>query len=137
MFKIIYSEPNLDLINKFIDEILTESKKETKIRKEPFFDILETDDGYEVQIILAGINKEDIKIEVDKKIMTVSAERKINEKDKYNYKGTYFGLFEKSFTLPDDVDVDKIESELSNGILSIKIPQNIDSINKKRIIKVK
>jgi len=70
--------------------------------------------------------KEDISINVDDNVLTISGERKIEEerKDEEFYRvESVYGKFERSFTLPEDVDADKIEAEVKDGVLTIRIPK--------------
>lgn len=64
--------------------------------------------AYHVDVDLPGIKKEDIKVDLNKGVLTISGERKTKEEVKQEdyYKiETYFGKFSRSFTLPDNVDI--------------------------------
>ncbi len=86
----------------------------------------EGDDAYYIEVDLPGVKKEDININVDNDTLTISGERKVSDehKDDNFYKiESVYGKFERSFSLPEDVDTDKIEAEHKNGVLEIKIPK--------------
>jgi HSP20 family protein len=87
------------------------------------YDIIENDNEYFVEFSLAGIKKEDVKINVENNQLTINAERKEIDDLKYNKKSTFFGKYEKIFTLPENINVDEIKSSLNNGILRITIPK--------------
>ena len=92
--------------------------------------------AYHVDVDLPGVKKEDIKVDLNKGILTISGERKtkeeINQEDYYKIE-TYFGKFSRSFTLPDSADIENIEAKSDNGVLEIFIPKLKDDISKKSI----
>ncbi|MGH2279271.1 Hsp20/alpha crystallin family protein [Aliarcobacter sp. ERUVET-7] len=92
--------------------------------------------AYHVDVDLPGVKKEDIKVDLNKGILTISGERKTKEEVKQEdyYKiETYFGKFSRSFTLPDNVDIENIEAKSYNGVLEIVIPKLKDDVSKKSI----
>lgn len=92
--------------------------------------------AYHVDVDLPGVKKEDIKVDLNKGVLTISGERKTKEEVKQEdyYKiETYFGKFSRSFTLPDNVDIENIEEKSDNGVLEIVIPKLKDDVSKKSI----
>lgn len=92
--------------------------------------------AYHVDVDLPGVKKEDIKVDLNKGVLTISGERKTKEEVKQEdyYKiETYFGKFSRSFTLPDNVDIENIEAKTDNGVLEIVIPKLKDDVSKKSI----
>ncbi|MCT7528428.1 Hsp20/alpha crystallin family protein [Aliarcobacter cryaerophilus] len=92
--------------------------------------------AYHVDVDLPGVKKEDIKVDLNKGILTISGERKTKEevkKEDYYKIETYFGKFSRSFTLPDNVDIENIEAKSDNGVLEIVIPKLKDDVSKKSI----
>ncbi|MEJ9281603.1 MULTISPECIES: Hsp20/alpha crystallin family protein [Ureibacillus] len=90
-------------------------------------DITETKDAYVVQADLPGFNKEDIQIDINNNYLTIRAKRddqteERDEKDRIIRKERHFGEFYRSFYI-NDVDQDKIEAELNNGVLKITLPK--------------
>ena len=82
--------------------------------------------AYHVDVDLPGVKKEDIKVDLKENVITVSGERRhkeeINEKDYYRLE-TRFGKFSRSFTLPDDADIENIDASSDNGVLEVVIPK--------------
>lgn len=106
----------------------------------PAVNTREGDDAYYIEVDLPGVKKEDINIDVHDNILTVSGERKIEKErkdDEFYRVESFYGKFERSFTLPEDVDSDKIEAKDENGVLLITIPkaQQVDKAPKKIEIK--
>ncbi len=96
----------------------------------------EDEKAYYVEIDLPGVKKEDINIEVKDNVITVSGERKFKktEEDKgYKRVESFFGKFERSFTLPADADAEKIEAKVEDGVLLITIPKVEQKENVKKI----
>lgn len=102
----------------------------------PTVNTRESENGYHVDVDLPGVKKEDIKVDLNKGILTISGERKtkeeINQEDYYKIE-TYFGKFSRSFTLPDSADIENIEEKSDNGVLEIFIPKLKDDVSKKSI----
>mgnify|MGYP001258233851 CR=1 FL=1 len=105
-----------------------------------FVPVVNTREGefaYHIDVDLPGVSKEDIKVDFNKGILTISGERKtkeeIKEEDYYKVETT-FGKFSRSFNLPDNVDIENIEASADNGVLEVVVPKlenekNINIIN--------
>jgi HSP20 family protein len=132
-----YYSPEIRLFTSIFDELF-EMPVTNSMVKTPVHDVIENDNEYQIDLLLAGIKKEDISINVEKDILTINAERKENKDTKYNRKETFFGKYKRSFTLPEDVDKENISASLEDGILKITIPkfENKASVDKK-IIEIK
>jgi HSP20 family protein len=82
--------------------------------------------AYHVEVDLPGVKKEDINVDLKDDVLTISGERKtkseISEKDYYK-KECYYGKFHRSFTLPEDTDVENIEANSEDGVLEVVIPK--------------
>jgi len=106
----------------------------------PSVNTREADDAYYIEVDLPGVKKENISIDVKDNILTISGERVIEDKrkdDEFYRVESVYGKFARSFTLPEDVDSDKIEAKAQNGVLVVKIPkvQVVDKAPKKIEIK--
>ncbi|QKF73131.1 heat-shock protein Hsp20 [Aliarcobacter faecis] len=102
----------------------------------PIVNTREDEKGFYVDVDLPGVKKEDIKVDINKGILTISGERKTKEEIKqedYYKVETYFGKFSRSFTLPDNADIENIEAKNDNGVLEIVIPKLKEDISKKSI----
>ena len=90
----------------------------------PKTDIIENSDNYKLFIELPGLNKNDIKINLDNDILTIKTENKITNKDDYHYIERTQGNFERSFSLPKTINKDNIIANYKNGLLEIIIEKN-------------
>jgi HSP20 family protein len=98
------------------------------------FDIIESENEYEINLALAGYNKDDFNLEVEDGKLIISGERVERENAKYNIKNSYYGKFTKSFTLPKEILIDKIDAEYVNGVLNVKVPKDKELISSKTIV---
>jgi HSP20 family protein len=102
----------------------------------PKVDILEAEKSFEIHLAVPGVEKENFKIDLDEKRLTVSGERKFakEKKDNNMYRvETQYGNFSRSFTLPDNVDASKITAAYKNGILEITVPKDEKKLEKTTI----
>jgi HSP20 family protein len=92
----------------------------------PSVDISETDKEYVVKADLAGVKKEDVKVDVQNGVLTLSGERKFEqeEKDQKHHRvERAYGSFTRSFTLPDNVLQDKISADSKDGVINVHLPK--------------
>jgi HSP20 family protein len=105
----------------------------------PSVDIGENDKEFIVKAELPDVKKEDIKVKVENRILSISGERKAEKEEKgvqFHRLERSYGRFERSFTLPDEADPDKITSEYKEGVLTIHLPKNPNVKTKARQITV-
>ncbi len=119
-----------DSINQLFDEnYLTESEKGSGLSLtswSPSTDIYETKDEYVFKIEVPGMNKDDVKVEFTEDTLTIKGERKEDKeikKENYHRIERFFGSFQRSFTLPKNIDEKKIKAELKDGILELRVPK--------------
>ncbi len=133
-------QKTFEYMNRLMQSVEKTAQEAPAVDFVPAVNTRETDDAYYIEVDLPGVKKEDINIDVKDNVLTISGERKIEEERKeddfYRVESVY-GTFERSFTLPEDVDVDKIEAEAKDGVLTVKIPkaQSVEKTPKKIEIK--
>ena len=105
--------------------------------KMPPVDVYEKEGCYMVEAEVAGYEPGEIRLSVDKHTLTIKAEEEKKEEEKegkkYMIRETYHNSFERSFTLPDDVDEAAISAETKNGVLRITLPKKPQEPDKGRI----
>lgn len=123
-----YSKPKNGMISLFDhffnDDYFNFDLMPTSNVGEPTYDLIENDNEYILDFMLPGFKKEDVSINVEDDVLTIEGERKVQEKTKYNRKGSFYGKFKRSFTLPEDVLAENIDASYKDGILSVSIPKN-------------
>ena len=95
-------------------------------RWNPVVDVYDNDDSIVIKAELPGIDKEGIEIDVKDRVLTLKGERSSESEvkdDNYYRRERSFGKFERAFTLPADVDPDKIKADYTDGVLKIDIPK--------------
>jgi len=116
----------------FIDDLFgdqlghVKNKNYNKISTSPKVNIQESDEGYTLSIAVPGYKKSDFIIDLENETLTISAELKTEENKKdihYSRKEFEYTSFKRSFTLPETIEVDKIEANYTDGILSLTIPK--------------
>ncbi|HQJ60804.1 MAG TPA: Hsp20/alpha crystallin family protein, partial [bacterium] len=104
----------------------------------PKVDIEENENSYVFKAELPGVRKEDVSIEIDNRVLTISGEKKEEREEKSGNvyrKESYSGSFSRSFTLPEHVNPDDADAKYENGILFLSIPKSEDKAKKKIDIK--
>ena len=88
--------------------------------------VLNNEKEYVVQVSAPGFKKEDVKIDLEDGILTISStfeDSKEEETNNYSRKEFVKSSFSRSFDMPDDADVSKIDAKMEDGILNISIPK--------------
>ncbi|MAN34899.1 MAG: hypothetical protein CMF89_00635 [Candidatus Marinimicrobia bacterium] len=90
---------------------------------EPKFEVLNTDTMYCIRAEIPGMSKKDIDIELENNTLSISGDRKWNDKDQNNYSEFSYGKFYRSFNLPEGVKENNIKASMKDGILSVQVPR--------------
>lgn len=100
----------------------------------PNCEVSETDTTYTFNFDLPGMNKDQVKVEVENNQLTISAERKeekeVKNKKKY-LSEVHYGSYLRSFSLPQAVDEKNVNAKFNNGVLTITIPKTESTKAKK------
>ncbi len=89
-------------------------------------DFVERDDHYAVHVDLPGIPKEEVKINLEGDVLSISAERSMQrqeEQENYQIMERQYGKMQRSIRLPQDVNIDAAEAQYENGVLNLKLPR--------------
>lgn len=104
----------------------------------PAVNIKETDTDFRIEVAAPGLNKEDIRVELENGVLSISAETK-TEKEESDQQGRYtrkefsYSSFKRSFSVNEDsVDADKIEGKYENGVLNLVLPKKSKSEPEKK-----
>jgi len=106
----------------------------------PRADIEESDREYLVSVELPGIDKKDIKLQLENNRLVIKGEKKQEkEKREANYISCErsYGSFQRIFDLPSGVKTNEVDAEFKDGILSVKLPKTEESKRKEIPIKIK
>ena len=89
-------------------------------------DVFQTPDSLIVKSTIAGVKPGDIDISINNDMLTIRGRREIQEKiseENYLIKECYWGGFSRSIILPVEVEVEKVEAALDNGVLTVILPK--------------
>jgi HSP20 family protein len=92
----------------------------------PAMDLAETQDAYVLRADLPGLSPEDVKIELENRVLTVSGERKAEQRSEesgWMRVERAFGAFRRSMTVPAGVDATAITAAFDNGVLTVTVPK--------------
>ena len=105
----------------------------------PRVDIAETEKEFVIKAEIPEVRKEDVKVSVDNRVLTVLGERKKEKEEKgkkFHRTERYYGTFLRSFMLPDNVDETNIKASFKDGMLNIHIQKTEEAKPKEINIKI-
>ncbi|MBQ6311145.1 MAG: Hsp20/alpha crystallin family protein [Bacteroidales bacterium] len=114
-----------EIFNDFFDNSWMERTNYTA----PAINVIENEKEYELELAAPGLSKEDFKIQLDNEGNLVIHMEKKTENKEEKRKGRFlrrefsYEKFHQSLMLPDDVDIEKIEAKMENGVLNIHLPK--------------
>jgi len=111
------------------EDWLTESEGQLTI------DVYQTPNEVIIKSTIAGVSPEDIDISITNDMITIKGRRQKDEEVKeedYYYQECYWGPFSRSVILPVDVEVDRVDASMKNGILTIQLPK-VEKVKTKKI----
>ena len=92
----------------------------------PAMDLVETGDHFVLRADLPGLSEDDVKVELEDNVLTVSGERRSEhetQKEGYHRVERAFGTFSRSLTLPEGVNPEAVEANFDRGVLEVRIPK--------------
>ena len=111
-----------------------------RVREEwhPTVDFSETKDKFVFKAELPGLEVKDIDVSISGDILTIKGEKKKEEEQEdehFHSVERYYGSFQRSFRLPQNVKINKIEAKFDKGVLKISLPKTEEA--KKKVINIK
>jgi HSP20 family protein len=106
----------------------------------PAVDIIESEKAYEVTAELPGMDEKNIEVKVANGNLTIKGEKQEEKEEKkkdYYLHERSFGSFERTFSLPEGVDKDKIEASFKKGVLTVTLPKTPEAQKAEKKITVK
>ena len=106
----------------------------------PAVDVTETENGYEVVAELPGVDEKNIEVKVANGILTISGQKREEKEEKkkdYYVRERRFGSFERTFQVPEGVDLDKVDARFNKGVLTVSLPKTAEAQKAEKKITVK
>jgi HSP20 family protein len=132
--------PANPFFNDVFDSILNDRFIGDKlISRIPAVNIAENENEFHIELAAPGLKKEDFKINLDKNVLSVSADKKVEnvEGTKFSKREYNYTSFTRSFTLPETVDHSKIDAEYTDGVLTLTVAKREEAKFQTREIAVK
>ncbi|MFQ5913119.1 MAG: Hsp20/alpha crystallin family protein [Nitrospinota bacterium] len=104
----------------------------------PSVDVYETEKEIVVEAEIPGATEKDISVEVKDNLLTLSGERKKEtevKEENFHRVERSFGKFQRSFTLPDTVETEKVSAKMKNGVLKVRLPKAPKAVAQKVAVK--
>ena len=121
-----------------MDEFFSDAVATRQHSFAPSIDISETDKQYLIDVEVPGMDKKDIELNVENNTLTISGERKFENKEEgkqFHRVESSYGSFSRSFSLPDNVNSESVQATYNNGILHITVDKSEQKMKKQ--IKIK
>jgi HSP20 family protein len=122
-----------------LDRLFNDSVSASLKQFNPAVDIAEDEKSYEIHVAVPGMIKTDFKIDLVDGKLTISGERRLEEKKEgknFHKIESQYGSFQRSFFLPEDVIVENVEASYEEGVLKLLLPKQEKKVNK-AVIEVK
>jgi HSP20 family protein len=106
----------------------------------PAIDIIDTPDAFLLKAELAGMQPEDVHIELEDDVLTIKGERHQEERpesEQYQSTEWHYGAFQRSITLPHSVRREAIEATYENGVLEVRVPKAAEVVAQRIEVKAK
>jgi HSP20 family protein len=131
-----------DRMNRLFGEVWARDRREDESvtgNWMPSVDVKETKDALQIFTELAGIDPKDVEVTVENGVLTLKGSRnfeKAVEGESYHRVERAYGSFERSFTLPTNVDPDRIQATYKHGVLQLALPKREEAKPKSIAIKI-
>ncbi len=138
-FRNSHYNANSELVDDLFNNIFKNDYHEDYVKNcgcQPATNVLETDNDFQIELLLPGFPKEDVQMNYHKNLLTVKVDKKEEEKEdkkeEFKYAHREFGAynFEKQFKVPNSVNAEKISAKFENGILRITLPKKEEALEK-------
>jgi HSP20 family protein len=106
----------------------------------PAVDVVETEKSYEITTELPGMDEKNIEVKLADGVLTIKGEKQQDKEQKqknYYRRERSYGAFERSFEIPETVEVDKIEANFAKGVLKLLLPKKLEAQKPAKKIEVK
>lgn len=104
----------------------------------PAFEVKETNDSFVLKADIPGVDEKDLDVAIHNGVLTVSGTRQAEERREGESFALYerqYGSFTRSFALPDMADGERVDAQLTNGVLTLSIPKKAEAKPRKISIK--
>jgi len=130
-------EPDTEPEEEYSDEDTGKNDKEEQ-EGQLTVDVFQDDTNIVIQSTIAGVSPDDLDVSITNDMVTIRGERSRSydvDSEDYFYQECYWGTFSRSIILPVEIDADRAEAKIKNGILTIRIPKANAAMTRKLKVK--
>ena len=125
-----------EMLDTFFDNAVSPAQALQNRSFQPRVDISEHDNSFEISVALPGLKKDDVNIELEDNVLTISGTREYKNEEgdkdkKYHLVETSYGSFTRSFTLPRNINRESISAAMEDGILKVNIAKSEEAVSRK------
>jgi len=132
------SEQEVETDESYSDETPGRSSSDDEQEGQLTVDVFQDDENIVIQSTIAGVAPDDLDVSITNDMVTIRGERRqpyeIDHED-YFYQECYWGTFSRSIILPVEIDSDRAEAKIKNGVLTIRIPKANAAMTRKLKVK--
>ena len=132
MANLLIRDPFLAAPLRVMDELMRSAGNGNRVSGfTPLVDVHETKEEYLVKVDLPGVKADDVNVEVNDNVLSISGSRAADETGQAQLVERPYGSFVRTLTLPQGVDSDSIEAGYQDGVLELRIPKPAEQKPKK------
>ena len=113
----------------FFDNSIADFVGSDFVKSQPSVNVIESDTQFNIEVAAPGLEKEDFNLSLDKDQLTISASKEVKNEvneEKYTRREFNYTSFKRSFTLPENVNINDITATYENGVLNITLPKKTE-----------
>ncbi|WP_075880785.1 Hsp20/alpha crystallin family protein [Vreelandella massiliensis] len=127
-------------LDRWINRIMTPVGETPLSQLSPSVDIAESENEYVVSVEVPGVEEKDIKINLEDDKLIIEGEKRhqhTSEKNQYHRVERSYGSFSRILSLPKDVRKEDIQASFLNGVLTVRIPRDMEALPNRQEIPIK
>jgi HSP20 family molecular chaperone IbpA len=134
----VMEEEDVDTDSEYSDEDNGEAVSAEEQEGQLTVDVFQDDENIIIQSTIAGVSPDDLDVSITNDMVTIRGERRQQyetDPEDYFYQECYWGTFSRSIILPVEIDADRAEAKIKNGVLTIRIPKANTAVTRKLKVK--
>jgi HSP20 family molecular chaperone IbpA len=135
----VMEETDVEMDDQYTDEAAGDFPEEMEEQEGQLtVDVFQDDENIIIQSTIAGVSPDDLDVSITNDMVTIRGERRQHymvDPEDYFYQECYWGTFSRSIILPVEIDADRAEAKIKNGVLTIRIPKSNTAVTRKLKVK--
>jgi len=129
----MHRDSNISSFSELMNEMFTEEKLGNAANcSTPPANVVESKFDFRIEMAVPGFEKSDFSIDLDKKMLTISLDKNVDEntEERFNYKEFNYNKFSRTFRLSDKINTENINAIYKNGLLQVVLPKKEEAVEK-------